>query len=92
MSNKNKIVDIIENAIDDFGYKWSSHTEKSEGISEYADQILQLEIPGRESELIRMLEEIVYQFDWKDENDSLQQFSIDKAKNLIQSVKSERYK
>ena len=44
-------------------------------------------VPDRESELIEMLEEMISQFDWKDENDSNQQLSIDKAKNLIKSVK-----
>lgn len=48
MSNKNKIVEIIENAIEDFGSKWS--------------KILQLEFPDRESELIEMLKGIQNDF------------------------------
>lgn len=95
MSNKNKIVDIIENAIEDFSSKWSSHTEKSEGISLYADQILQLEVPDRESELIEILESIIQDFecDYVLDGEIVDQpynWLIDRykeAKKLIQSVK-----
>ena len=43
---KKEIEEILNNVIDDFNTKWKSHEEKSEGISQYADEILALFQPS----------------------------------------------
>jgi len=39
---KEEIEDIINNAINDFDRKWQSHDERRDGVSEYADQVVNL--------------------------------------------------
>jgi len=42
MNKKEKIEEILDSLIDDFSSNWCSHSEKEEGISSYAEQIIKL--------------------------------------------------
>ena len=81
-----KVAVIIENAIDDFSSKWSSHIEKDSGITEHANEITNIietetaQLKADKAELLEALENTKTAFRYFPEK-------LDEIESLIQKHK-----